>query len=456
MTRRAGLARWADRGTRLALALLVVAMPFRARSDVVARPPEAVSAVLADLVVYAVDVVVVLAIGLWLLARGLDRRRIELGPRALRLLALVIVGLAWLTIPFGVEPAVSVAGAIRITAGAVLALVVLDEVESLAGLAVPVAAMLAIQAAVGIGQAATGGALGLAAIGELPLDPAHAGTSVVTAADGTRYLRAYGLTPHPNVLGGFLACGLVLLLAAPTTSRLARLAQAAVVVVATAGLVVTFSRGAWLAGLAGLVVSLVVLAGIGARPPVRRWLAGAVLVVAVAAAVGWLARDPIASRTWLAPSASATEQRSVDERLEQIRLGWRVVLDRPLTGAGASAVPIAMRQLEPDFEFAFYAPHLVPLAVAGELGIAGGLAYLGLMAAPWVLLASSRRRWTIELAGASAALAALAVVSGFDDYPWVGGPGRTLGWFVLGLWVMAWTRAGRGRPGTAATGIHDG
>jgi hypothetical protein len=147
------------------------------------------------------------------------------------------------------------------------------------------------------------------------------------------------------------------------------------------------------------------------------------------------------ARTGLAPVVTPTEQRSIDERLEQIRLGWRVVQERPITGAGASALPIAMRALEPDFPYSFYAPHLVVLAVAGELGIAGGLAYAWLVAAPWLLLARHRPRLTAELAAASAALAVLTVVSLFDDYPWVGGPGRTLGWLVIGLWAMAWRRS---------------
>jgi hypothetical protein len=98
-----------------------------------------------------------------------------------------------------------------------------------------------------------------------------------------------------------------------TTSRAARLAQGAIVVLATAALVVTFSRGAWLAGLTGLVVGLAILAGTGSGRPVRRWLTTAALALAVVAAIGWLAREPIASRAWLAPTITGTEQRSIDE-----------------------------------------------------------------------------------------------------------------------------------------------
>jgi len=45
----------------------------------------------------------------------------------------------------------------------------------------------------------------------------------------------------------------------------------------------------------------------------------------------------------------------------------------------------------------------------------------------------------------------ITVVSLFDDYPWVGGPGRTLAWLVLGLWAMAWTREMRDPRATAGT-----
>lgn len=438
-----GVARWSALAARLVFATLVVTLPLRARVDVFPHPASAVSAVLNDLVVYAIDILALATLGLWLAARALDRRRIALGTRAMALPALVLLGLAWFTIPFGVEPALSVAGALRLTLGAALAVYVVNEVNGLDSIAVPVGAMLTIQSVVAIGQAATGNSVGLGAIGEVSLNPAVAGTSVVTLADGTRLLRAYGLSPHPNILGGFLACGSLLLLGATPSSRAARVVQRLIVVLAAVALLLSFSRGAWLGELAGLGLGLAMLAAAGLRGTTRRWLATAVIAAVAFAAAGWLARDAVASRVGLTRVAPATEQRSIDERLAQIRLGWRVVMERPLTGSGAGALPVAMRELEPGFTFAFYPPHLVALLVAGELGIAGGVAYLWLVSAPWVLLARMRWRWTVELAGVSAALAALLVASVFDEYPWVGGPGRMLAWLVLGLWSGTHARARR-------------
>jgi len=441
---RVGLARRVALVARIVFAVLVVVMPFHARIDPLPHPASSVSAVLADLVIYAIDVLAVAVLGLWLLARTLDRRPIRSGPRALVAPVAVIVGLAWLTIPFGIEPALSVAGATRITLGALLAVYVRNEVDGLDSVALPLGLMLGLQSVVALAQAVSGGDVGLGWIGELRLDPAAAGTSVVTLPDGARLLRAYGLSTHPNVLGGFLAGGSLLLLGVRSSTRASLLARRAVIALAAVALVATFSRGAWLGVGLGLGLGLGLLAVRGDRPGTRQWLTASALILAVGLGAGWLARDAVVSRTGLGPTIPETEQRSIDERLAQIGLGWQVFLDRPLTGVGASAAPIAMRDRDPAFPFAFYAPHLVALTVAAELGVAGGVAYVWLLAAPWVLLARRRARITTELAAASAALAALTVGSLVDDYPWVGGPGRTLAWFVLGLWAMAWARSAHG------------
>jgi hypothetical protein len=427
---------------RLAFALLIVVLPFRARIDVLPHPAAMLTATQTDLLIYAVDLAALATLVLWLLSRAIDRRPVTLGPRALRPPVAIIVILAWLTVPFAVEPPVSVVGATRITLGALLALYVLNEVRGLASLAIPLALMVGLQAVVAIGQVVTGGSLGLRLLGELDLDPRVHWTSVVTVGDEVRLLRAYGLTPHPNILGGILACGTLLLLGAPAGGW-ARVLQLGLVVVVAAALVATFSRGAWLGAVVGGLVGLALLVAARGPSDARRWVIAGALALAVAGGAAWLARDAVAARTRLAPSVAPTELRSFDERVEQIRIGWRILVENPLTGVGASGVPIAMRQLEPDFPYGYFPPHLVPLTVAGELGIGGGIASLWLFLAPWVLLARARPRVDLELAAASAALAALTAVSVFDIYPWAGGPGRTLGWLVMGLWAMAWLRADR-------------
>jgi len=81
-----------------------------------------------------------------------------------------------------------------------------------------VAALVTVQGGVAVLQFARQSALGLSALGELAIDPQGQGASVIEAG-GRRWLRAYGLTPHPNVLGGYLGMGLLVCLGALVFGR---------------------------------------------------------------------------------------------------------------------------------------------------------------------------------------------------------------------------------------------
>ena len=430
-----------DRLARLAFVALVATMPFRLRADPLPHPATDLAAPLADVVIYGIDGLIALTIGAWILARVLDRRRVRVGPRALVVPASALLALAWISLPFGVLPYLSLFGAIRLTALLILALYVVNEVDGLADLVVPVGLMVGIQGLVAIGQFVHQASIGLERIGETHLGPGTPGMSVVLREDGVRILRAYGLSTHPNVLGGFFAAGIPLLLAARPRRVVARLGQLAVLAVAVAGLLVTFSRGAWLGLAVGVVVGVIVLGRQALTVERRHWAAIGGVVLAVALIGAWQVRDELAVRSGLATVQTATERRSVDERLAQIELGLRVLEAHPAIGVGMSAVPVEMQRIDPAFAWSLYPPHLVPLVVAAELGIAGGAAFLALIGAPWVLLLRRRAARSRELAAASAALAAVLVAGLFDDYPWVGGPGRTLFWVVLALWTMTFLRA---------------
>lgn len=63
---------------------------------------------------------------------------------------------------------------------------------------------------------------------------------------GTKVLRAYGTFPHPNVLGGFLAVCLVFLLNVSRETKLKAILCAITAGILAWGLLVSFSRSAWL------------------------------------------------------------------------------------------------------------------------------------------------------------------------------------------------------------------
>ena len=96
--------------------------------------------------------------------------------------------------------------------------------------------------------------------------------SIVATDDGERWIRAYGLTAHPNILGGVLAFGLLVIASAQGHGRWTRLIRMATFGLGVAALFLTFSRAAWIAFAVGLGVAIVMLAIRRDVPSVRSWV----------------------------------------------------------------------------------------------------------------------------------------------------------------------------------------
>ncbi|HZS13042.1 MAG TPA: O-antigen ligase family protein [Candidatus Dormibacteraeota bacterium] len=432
---------WTRRGAWIAFAALLVLSPFRAGIDIVARPVGTLYSAYTDVILAWSDVAGLLVLVLWLTSLALRPRRVWLGPRFIAWPVAALLLLAWVGALVAVDPAIAVNTSVHLTLLAALALYVANEIGPPQRLAVPVAVMVAIQAVVGIGQVVTQRSLGLGALGEQTLDP-HQQVSVITAADGTRFLRAYGLTDHPNILGGLLAAGLLLLIGLGSRRRAARVPLLATVAVGLAALLVTFSRGAWLGMLVGLGVLAAMLLATRDRARLRQLAIVCAAGAVVAAPFVVPYRTALAART--NPAASATETRSIDERAALALATAQIVTRHPLLGVGAGGLPEAMRLADPGFRYTDQPSSIVLLDAVAETGIAGGAAYAVLLVAPWVALLRHRRRWTAELAATSAALAALTVVGLFDYYTWTYASGRIWAWAVLGLWAAAHRQATAG------------
>ena len=185
---------------------------------------------------------------------------------------------------------------------------------------------------------------------------ATAGHAVLQTSHGL-LLRAYGALPHPNILGAWLAvswlCGLTLRVPMGRSGSLAyRMALNFGLLVIMLGLLLTFSRGAWLATGVGTIWILIVAAQ---RISWRRALASGMGILIAATALALPLANIIAGRL---PSADAAlEQLSVNDRKQSLVDGWQLVRQSPLLGHGVA--PLA----EP--------PHLVPLAIVVDLGLIG-------------------------------------------------------------------------------------
>jgi hypothetical protein len=228
--------------------------------------------------------------------------------------------------------------------------------------------------------------LGLGFLGELPLDPAVKGVSVVMRGP-ERWLRGYGLTNHPNTAAGTLVTALLILpLCARRPDDRRRVAAGLVFAFGFAGLLTTLARWAAVCLALGLTIQALpwLRAAAGRRPP-RRVAVGRPPrhVFATAGVVALLALlflgiygDAVLGRAVAVDTP--VENRSLWERERDTQIAWRLLAAEPWMGVGFGRYVDAARIYDAWADVV----HNVPLLWGAELGVAGLLLWGWLVAAP--------------------------------------------------------------------------
>ena len=194
---------------RLGLLLTLALSGWRYRWVIVAWPSPPVYEDYTSLLLFPSDFTLLLSLAAWGLARWMLPRAWEWGPVFLTLPLGGVLIAAWLSVPFSVNPALSLYLSVRLLVLGGLYFLAMDLARDLRLLAFAAGLLILSQAPLGVMQLLRQESLGLQALGEYELNPAWSGVSVV-AAGGSRLLRAYALTDHPNLLGGILAFSLFL------------------------------------------------------------------------------------------------------------------------------------------------------------------------------------------------------------------------------------------------------
>jgi hypothetical protein len=237
--------------------------------------------------------------------------------------------------------------------------------------------------------------------------------------------RAVGLFLHPNILGNFLAAGLLILIGVATMawrrSPLTAAVLVPVVLIGLGGLVVTESRGAVIGLVAGLAVLLTTMFVRRQAVPILTLLAFIALTFAVA-----VPRIPEAERAQFAKRFDALTQPGSEAGRERIYGEANYVLrEYPLTGVG----PLTFGQIGsqraavPGIECCLTHSHSLALETVLSLGPLGTLGLIWLAVGSWIRLQRVARRrgdpvtagWAI---GVTSALAALVVAGTFDFVYW--------------------------------------
>lgn len=461
--RRAGV--WHNFAT-LAVALLIVTLPLPRHWILLNQRSFHVYYEFTSILFYLSDVAVILVLLTSAVWFWQERPAVRWGPAMVTLPLALLPVVALATAPWAGDPvqAIYIAGRLVVLLAVYLAIVTLRPSARVVQRSL--AASLMLQTAAAVAQFITQDDLGWQWLGEIELSPTPGLASIITVGDRV-WLRGYGLTPHPNILGGILVATLLALVVAYLKSHgWRKVVWLTVLAGGGVGLVISFSRAAWLGGVVG---SAGLLLGLMSYRPWRRQYARAILVPAVVGLVvlagfAFARRDLFVAR--LRPPATYTEARSLDERRVLADASLELIRRSPLTGVGAGNFSTAIVPLVEDVPATTPQPvHNLPLLLSAELGLAGGVLWVWLMLAPVLLtwqrfrtfvgarqagLAIRLQRYLLSglprpytnaggvslwVLGLTAGLVALAMIDLFDFYSWGWPQGRLLRWVFLALWA---------------------
>lgn len=461
-----------------ALLALALTLPMYRKLLLWHRGPEEIYYELRDGFAYLSDIPTLIAFAAWMATPF--RRRIRDLPWWLTATLAALALLGTLSALWAPMPSTALYHSARLWLLLALYLIIATTPEARGALMWGIVLSGALQAAIGIAQFAHQATFGLTELGEVIVRPEWSGASVITVG-GRRILRAYGLTQHPNVLGGVLAIATLAGVGLVLSQRGLRSSLAiGLTALSFAGLLFSFSRAAWVGLTAGGLVGLLFLVWLHLRSartpglapvtqqaatsaPTRRTRGLAPVAQQAATSGGGRRLGGLlgilftigllfAVTQWsllrprLGLAVEGVEIRSVDERAVLEASAWTLIREQPWLGVGYAnfAMALLLRQPEALAAYPIYQPvHRVPLLAAAELGIAGVAIWLIMAAGPWVTIWVRRRTWPpadtdgLIAVCAAAALAALTVISWFDFYPWYGQPGRLLTWIMLALWAQS-------------------
>ena len=434
----AGCRSWSRRLVYLLLALMAFAPHWVVVYHHVGPVPSEFSSILFHLV----DLPLLLAIGLWLASHVLDSSRpLRFDPWFITLPLLSLTLLAGVNAFWAVSPALAWDRFLRLALLLVFFLLIRNEITDSQQAAWALTIGVILHAPLAVGQFIWQSQLEKLWLGDMGIMPTEP------------WLRGYGLTPHPNILGGYLLLGLVAITTISLTqlkissSRRLQYGLLLIFGLGIAGLLSSFSRSAWLGTvMAGALLLLVQGAkGLGSWDVLRRLalVGGLVSLIYISIWPGYFAArlvDPLAARFGIASSApEEIELINLTTRADYVSVANQLIRAHFPWGVGGGNFSVAAYLANPDTpaNYLHQPVHQILLLVAAELGLFGGLSWLFLWAAFGAASWRSRSRLQRDpwLLAWSMALLGLFVTSFFDFYLWGWQVGRLMLWAVLGLWA---------------------
>jgi O-antigen ligase len=397
---------------RLGILWVFLAIPLDTYGRVISYP----------ITVTAFQLLLIAVLASWLFRVLKDRALPSIGAAELVAAGVLVAGL-W-SFPYSLSGSATMVACGRIAFDAALAIAcinLIDTSERLRRAGTVLAATILAVAVYALAQYAFPGVL-------------PGVTMLQGTIDRTNLERVAALFLDPNTLGGLMsmAAASFLALAAHARRRTDILLWLVAAGIAAAAMVVTFSRGSWIAFV--LVLPIV---GLTAPSDRRRAILTGLVAVVVAGIL--LAPGVIVSRVQSA--FDIEHDTSAATRYYMYISAVEIARDHPIFGTGLGASDVAYPAYQkPQALPGILKPHEIPVALVAETGL-GGLAVLAALA--WMLIRALRRHrgrsWTTAESAAAVGLAALLVGSLFENYLYF----QYL-WIIAALWVIAARMAAAG------------
>ena len=280
--------------------------------------------------------------------------------------------------------------------------------------------------------------IGLFRLGESHLAPNILGVAKIVSG-GTVFIRGYGTFPHPNPFSAFLLTGILITiyLLISSTAKRWQVLYSILLFINILGLTVTFSRGAYLALAAGLVIffgSMCFLPPLaeGGLGGVNKRRSFAIIITLINIVISFFLFRP-----FLLTRATFSDQSTIARKFYDVA-GLKMAIKNPIFGIGLGESILQMEKyggktLAPWDK---QPPHNYFIIAAAEMGIPAMLILVWIFFSHlWQLIKKLRLRPSPYLYSLFSILLSLFLLMQFDHYFYTLNQTQLLLWIFLALIV---------------------
>lgn len=363
--------------------------------------------------IHIADLFFIPAIFLWLCDRLIHKTSIQLESKTIATFLILIVAAGQISTFFAIDQTLSFISLLRLIEYILLYIFIIDSHISRTSIAYVLATSLGLQICLSGYQYFYQTSLGLQFLGEPILSNTLPGIAKFTKNEAL-HLRPYGTFPHPNILGGVLVCTFFLL--RYLTSKRAGLIRLLFFV----GIILTFSRAAWIAFIIALLSFVFYFRTRSSRAQRQIEIAFIILLFVGLIPALWFRWETIAS------DAAFTE------RLSLLKDSFSMLMQYPL-GVGLHNFSLALPHVSPHALLPWHIQpvHNVFALTLSETGILGGLAFFGLYISHAWHFIKPKDNSDYHVFGTL--FVALTVLMFADHYFWDIFSGSVYFWVFLGL-----------------------